>query len=120
MTVSWVAPDACTLPTAEQPLRVAEFDRLFSRYLVRVDRHGPTRAELVFAGPAGLAGEIRGLAERETSCCSFFDFTVSPQATRADGDAVRLEVEVPPARADVLAGLAARAESARGGGRDGN
>ena len=31
----WVAPDACTLPTAERPLRVAEFDDLFANAAAR-------------------------------------------------------------------------------------
>ena len=30
------APDACTLPTAERPLRVAEFDDLFT-FVVRAE-----------------------------------------------------------------------------------
>jgi hypothetical protein len=30
-------PDACTLPTADRPLRVAEFDELFA-FVVRAER----------------------------------------------------------------------------------
>ncbi|MEV4838269.1 hypothetical protein AB0K05_27425 [Nonomuraea sp. NPDC049486] len=40
---AWV-PSACTLPTAEQPLRVAEFDALFAdavRAVARPDRTAP-------------------------------------------------------------------------------
>jgi len=33
--MSWVAVDACTLPTEEQPLRVAEFDALLAGALRR-------------------------------------------------------------------------------------
>ena len=58
--LDWVAPAACTLPTAE----------------------------------------------RETACCSFFDFTVAET-----GGAVTVDVRVPDARADVLAGIVAGAES---------
>ena len=32
-SVGWV-PQACTLPTVQQPLRVAEFDGLFARRCV--------------------------------------------------------------------------------------
>ena len=32
-------PDACTLPTADQPLRIAEFDALFIRETTRVNHH---------------------------------------------------------------------------------
>jgi hypothetical protein len=34
----WVAVDVWTLPTAKQPLRVAEFDALFERNLVTIVR----------------------------------------------------------------------------------
>ncbi|USX54893.1 hypothetical protein [Lentzea sp. HUAS12] len=39
---AWV-PDACTLPTADRPFRVAEFDDL----LAGVVRHRPERTRLV-------------------------------------------------------------------------
>ena len=35
------APDACTLPTAERPLRIAEFDDLFADRRLSVDRLDP-------------------------------------------------------------------------------
>lgn len=62
-------PDACTLPTAEQPLR---------------------------------------LAARETECCSFFTFTISPQPA-TDGEALTLDINVPAAYTGVLDSLAQRA-----------
>jgi hypothetical protein len=118
MTVPWVAPDACTLPTAEQPLRVAEFDDLFGRYLVRVERPEATRGVLVLSGPEGLQVTVRELADREASCCSFFGFTVTQLPAGESGTVgVRLDVEVPPARVEVLSALLERAESARGGDR---
>lgn len=102
----WIAPEACTLPTAEQPLRVAEFDALFAETLVRAERVSPTHARLDLSGPAGTADRVRDLAERETACCSFFDFTV------ADTDSgVSVDIRVPDPRADVLAGLVDRAEA---------
>jgi hypothetical protein len=104
--LDWVAPDACTLPTAEQPLRVAEFDALFAETLVRAERVSPTHARLELSGPADTAARARNLTEREIACCSFFDFTVTEQ-----GIAVGIDVRVPDARADVLAGLVTRAES---------
>ncbi|SOD73134.1 hypothetical protein SAMN05892883_2423 [Jatrophihabitans sp. GAS493] len=39
-------PSSCTLPTVEQPLRVAEFDALFVRALREVTRTGPTAVRL--------------------------------------------------------------------------
>lgn len=110
MTGSWVAPDACTLPTAEQPLRVAEFDDLFAGHLLGVERRGATRLALTFAGDGELAVVVADLADRESSCCSFFDFRVTSVPSDG-GTTVRLEVSVPRDRADVLAALADRAET---------
>jgi hypothetical protein len=106
MTNSWV-PRACTLPTADQPLRVAEFDTLFSEHLQRVDSAGPLKSVLVFDGVPGMVERIENLSARESSCCSFFQFT-----TRPEGAAVVLEVSVPEPYADVLTGLRVRAEAA--------
>jgi len=117
--VGWVPVDACTLPSAEQPLRVAEFDDLFTATLRAVERSPTaTRARLVLAGEPGLAERVQRLADAETACCSFFTFTVA----RLDADpggaaatALALDIEVPAARTEVLAALLARAERARQG-----
>ena len=106
--LNWV-PMACTLPTVEQPLRAAEFDDLFATHLDRVDRLGATRARLVLTGDMGLAKRVRALADRETECCSFFEFTVTPSSTTKD--AVELEVRVPDAYTAVLDALVSRSES---------
>jgi hypothetical protein len=113
----WVPADSCTLPTAERPLRVAEFDALFAASLRAVEHPHPaaTRARLVLAGDAGLAERVQRLADAETSCCSFFTFTLTPLDADGAGAAavVALDVEVPPTRSDVLAALVARAEPTR-------
>ncbi|GAA5179871.1 hypothetical protein GCM10023322_10870 [Rugosimonospora acidiphila] len=98
-------PQACTLPTAAQPLRVAEFDELFATAVRGQRRLSPTvlRWEL---DPAAESA-ARDLTERESSCCSFFAFTLAT----ATGQLL-LDVRVPPAYVDVLDGLAARAEPA--------
>ena len=44
--MTWV-PTACTLPATEQPLRVAEFDALFSDTLTSASILAPTRVQLV-------------------------------------------------------------------------
>lgn len=98
-------PDTCTLPTAERPLRLAEFDELFATAVHRVDTVSPIHARLHLAGSAGLADRVRDLAARETACCSFLTFTTSRQPV-TDGEAVILDIAVPPAHADVLASLA--------------
>jgi arsenate reductase len=105
MNTAWVPVDACTLPTAEQPLRADEFDRLFAETLLGVRRVAPTHVVLTLA--PGSADRARDLVARESSCCSFFSFEIT------EGDPVTLEITVPLARAGVLDGLVARTEAAR-------
>ena len=116
----WVPPQACTLPTAGRPLRVAEFDALFTASLRTVEYTGSaaTRARLVLAGDADLPGRIQRLTTAESACCSFFVFALTPLTTEQPGEGedravVALDIEVPAARADVLAALVERAELAR-------
>jgi hypothetical protein len=87
-------------------MRLAEFDELFRRSVRTVDRLAPGRLRLTLAAADGLAAEVTDLTARETRCCSFFDFTLTPA-----GDVLHLTVEVPPAHADVLDALGARAST---------
>ena len=96
------APQACTLPTAERPVRAAEFDELFATALRGQQRLAPTVLRWRLDPAAEPAA--RDLAERETGCCSFFTFTFT-----RDGNAVQVDVEVPLASAGVLDALAQRA-----------
>jgi hypothetical protein len=95
------APDACTLPTAERPLRRAEFDSLLGTALRAQRRLEPT--VLLWDLDPAVEAEARDLAARETECCSFFSFAFTPGA-----DELRVEVRVPPAHVAVLDALAAR------------
>lgn len=97
MDETWV-PDVCALPTAERPLRVAEFDRLFADHLRHAYRVDPQSLDLVL-DPAARA-TAADLIARESSCCSFFTFTLT--------GALNLRITVPPARTEVLDGLVAR------------
>lgn len=99
--------DACTLPSAERPLRLAEFDELFATGLLDQSRPEPTR--LCWRLDPDTQARARDLTARESACCSFFTFTFG---TEGDGG-LTLEVRVPPARVDVLDALAARAAQAR-------
>ncbi|WP_006246201.1 hypothetical protein [Mycolicibacterium tusciae] len=94
-------PDACTLPTPERPLRVAEFDELFTRVL-RSERVQPTRLQLLL--PADLLPAARDLARRESQCCSFFTFEF-----HSAEEEVLMRIEVPAAHVDVLDAFEARA-----------
>lgn len=96
--------DACTMPTAERPLRTAEFDDLFATAVRSVERR-VTGVRMHLRGGDGLADLVRDLTARETSCCSFFTFAID--GTDAD---LTLDISVPPARQEILEALAARAQ----------
>lgn len=104
-TASFV-PDTCTLPTAEQPRRVDEFDELYRTAVRGVRRVGSTRIDLDLVPAPANAARAAELSARETACCSFFTFTLAIGAR-----SLVLSVEAPPAQADVLAAAADRAES---------
>jgi hypothetical protein len=96
--------DACTLPTAEQPVRLAEFDDLFATAVRGVHRTSPTSVRLQLRPEPAVAARAADLVVRETQCCSFFTFTMA-----ASGGQLSLEATVPAQYADVLEALAARA-----------
>lgn len=93
---SWV-PDACTLPTAERPLRVAEFDTLLSTGITGTVRVNAEHVRLTLR-PERVA-EAADLVARESACCSFFDFALAGTV---------LDVRVPETHVGVLDGLLAR------------
>ena len=109
-TTTWSTPDnsewvpqSCTLPTAEQPVRVQEFDALFANSLRSVEQ--PSATELRLTIDASAQATAADLTERETGCCSFLTFTFGQPN---DGQ-VGLDVTVPDAHTDVLAALVSRA-----------
>ncbi|WP_214317547.1 hypothetical protein [Nonomuraea sediminis] len=101
----WVPPQACTLPTEEQPLRVAEFDALFSQAVLSVTRPRPELLRLGLTRDPETAARSAELATRENQCCSFFTFTLTIS------DELTLDVAVPSEHVPVLDALAARAEA---------
>ena len=98
----WV-PDACTLPTSERPLRVAEFDELFT-FVVQSERREPTQLDLVL--PRDIEAKARDLARRESQCCSFLTF----EFDSAGGETV-LHIGVPPEQVGVLDAIETRVEN---------
>jgi hypothetical protein len=100
-TSEW-APAACTLPTAERPLREEEFADLFAAALVGVERTSRVTAQLSIA-PEALEW-ARELAARESSCCSFFTFEF-----QEIGASLVMSVTVPAAQIEVLDALVASA-----------
>ncbi|HEU0241383.1 MAG TPA: hypothetical protein VFR11_19305 [Micromonosporaceae bacterium] len=95
--------DACTLPTAERPLRAAEFNAVFAG-AVSAERLADRHLRIVLTGPADLPTRLRDLTRRETECCSFFTFTVTAQAS----DRAVLDIEVPDRHVAVLDGIEQR------------
>lgn len=100
---SWV-PQACTLPTAEQPLRLAEFDEFFASEVRSAERLDPHRVRLELTPAAAVAARAADLMVRESRCCAFFTFTLS-----VAGGRVLLDVAVPAGQTGVVDALAARA-----------
>ena len=96
----WVSPD-CTLPSAEQPLRVAEFDALFDAALLGATRTSDTSLLIELTGPDDV---VRDLAARESECCSFFTFDIVSPTT----DLVTMRISVPAAHSTVLDALELR------------
>jgi hypothetical protein len=102
---SWV-PDACTLPTVEQPLRANEFDELFRDAATAVDRIDAGRARLLLRPDPKVAARAAELMVREAECCSFFGFTLSITA-----GGLTLDITAPPGQVAVLGALIDRARS---------
>jgi hypothetical protein len=100
-------PQSCTLPTEEQPLRLAEWDALFATQVTAPMRLEPLRVRLELPGGAECEERTRDLAERENGCCSFFGFTVTGTSA-----AVVLDISVGQEHEAVLNALAARAGAA--------
>lgn len=107
--LAWV-PDACTLPTTEQPLRLAEFDALFTDAVRDAERLSTQRQRIALAAGPDLEGTVLDLTAREAGCCSFFTFTIT---SHTPGQ-VQLDIEVPIDHIDVLDALADRAAAVRG------
>jgi len=103
----WV-PAMCTLPTAEQPLRVAEFDDLFRTAVHGFTRTRTTRLDLTISHECEATA--RNLAERESGCCAFFRFDFE-----SSDDGLVMQIGVPNSHVDILDALQARVSRISGG-----
>lgn len=103
---AWVPADTCTLPTAEHPLRVAEFAALFAAGLRDVHRVSDTWLRLHLDRLVTSEHRVRELTARESACCTFFEFAVG---TGVEG--LLLDVRVPAPRVGVLDGLERQASA---------
>ena len=93
----------CTLPAAERPPRLAEFDAFVAGAVIGLERPARDRLRLAPTPGPEVAGRAAAPAMKESRCCSFFTFTLT-----AAGGALHLEIAVPERHRDVLDGLAAR------------
>jgi uncharacterized protein YceH (UPF0502 family) len=89
--VDMTAPRVCTLPTAERPLRLAEFESLFAEHLDHVTWTDDRTAVFRLTGGDDVASLARDLGDRESRCCSFFSFEVAQPAASV----VTMQVRVP-------------------------
>lgn len=101
----WV-PDACALPTAQQPTRIAEFDALLTESVRTSTR--PTRTLLELRLDADAESTTRDLARRESECCGFFTFEFD-----ADSEGTIMRITVPPGHIDILDAMENRIPAAR-------
>jgi hypothetical protein len=101
------APSECTLPTAERPLRAAEFGELFGGAVLAADRPEAGSLRLRLRPDALVAGRAAELAATETACCSFFTFILT-----VGNDSLLLDITVPDAQIAVLDALSRRAAAA--------
>jgi len=102
-------PPACTLPTADQPLRIAEFDALFAADVTDVQQPSTNTALLTLRPDASVAARAADLAVREAGCCSFFEFTLT-----ATGGQLAMQIRTPAVQIDVLDALVDWARRAAG------
>lgn len=107
--LAWAETAACTVPTADRPLRVAGVDARFAAHLRGVERPAATEARPVMVGGPDVADRVQRLADAESSCCVFLDGIVTERR-----DEVVPAVAVPPAYTDVPTGPDSRAASSLG------
>ena len=104
----WI-PASCSMPMAEQPLRLAEFDALFAEDVLSVEQTSSREIALALRPESHVAARAAQLAAAETDCCSFFTFGFTITEGRVD-----MVVSTGPRHEDVLAALASRAASLAG------
>ncbi|MGN9913939.1 hypothetical protein ACTMTJ_41050 [Phytohabitans sp. LJ34] len=107
--MTWVMPDACTLPVAEHPLRLDELDRLFASAVREQRRVSGQHLQLVLVGDNDVEAVTRDLVRRESTCCAFFEFAVERQR-----EGLIVDIRVPDGQTAVLDGLVHRVSLARG------
>jgi hypothetical protein len=105
--------DFCTLPTPARPLRVAEFEELFTDQIAGPRWLDTYLVEFTFDDSDDRYDQVNDLVTREMSCCPFFDFSITKEPRVATQQpVVMLRVGVPASRHDVLEALTSGAVEA--------
>ena len=94
--------------TADQPLRLAEFEALFAADVTDLRQLSADTTLLTLRPDAAVAARAADLVVRETACCSFFEFTLT-----ATGGQLTLQIRTPAAQIEVLDALVDRARRSR-------
>ena len=95
-------PIACTLDATGLAARLAEFAELFRNALVGHDSTADG-IRFRFAREPGVEEEIRDLARREQTCCSFFRFDIAVHGDEVWWDATVDDPSARPLLDDFLA-----------------
>jgi hypothetical protein len=86
---------ACSLDTADQPKRLADWAELLR--LARTRDETPDGLRYTFAANDELKPHVEALAAAEQSCCSFLEFEIAE-----NGDELQLSVTAPPSGQEAL------------------
>jgi hypothetical protein len=90
-------PIACSLEASNARAQIGEWKDLLAKVMLRVDRVTPHRFEVVLRAELPEVRELVQLAQREKSCCPFFNFTLIIESSLAT-----FVVEVPDDASSVL------------------
>jgi hypothetical protein len=90
-------PIACTLTSTAAHDRVDEWRQFFARSVVTMEKESEQEYRFRLGASAPVSEAVE-LAQREKSCCPFFDFSIHVEAT-----ACWLVVRVPAEASAVLA-----------------
>lgn len=88
---------ACTLNDDDARTQLTEWRTIVARAITQRIRTSPTRLALELEPQLSDATELIRLAQREKTCCRFFNFTII-----IDELHVRLVIDVPEEAIDVL------------------
>lgn len=97
-------------------MRLAEFEDLFRANLIALEVPEPGRALLSLEGDHELFATVQDLTDRESQCCSFFDFTLTEQRPLPEGAGrvwMELQIGVPAEQQPVLDALVEHARAAQ-------